>query len=84
MRCVEDNEIQAAIEELEKSTASIEKQTKALLTQQESIASFMKENTHNLEDRARVNKTQNKAWMTESADVATAVRVIGRETESFG
>jgi chromosome segregation ATPase len=72
VRGLEDHEVRGAIEELKKSTASIENQIETLQMQQETIASLAKGNGQSLEARASANKAQNKAWGSENVRIAIA------------
>jgi hypothetical protein len=83
VRCVDDCEIQASIEELKNLTSSTVRMTEALRTQQAAIASFVKGNIQNLEARKTANKTQNDAWRSENAHIVTAVSATRTATVSL-
>jgi hypothetical protein len=73
MRGVSDLDIQNAIEQLQKSTAAIEKHTETLKAQQEAVASLVKENRQHHAARAAADSTQYRAWMTENNHTRSVV-----------
>jgi hypothetical protein len=73
-RGVSNFEIQNAIDQLQRSTAAIEKHTETLKTQQELVASLVKENGQHYAARAAADNIQYKAWMTENNHTKSAVR----------
>jgi hypothetical protein len=69
-----DQEIQNAIEELKRSTAAIEKQTEALRSQQNAMASLVKNDKRTSQTRAHTEKGQVRKWDVEKGHVNAAVR----------
>lgn len=70
---VSDLHIQNVIEQLQKSTAAIEKHTETLTAQQEVVASLLKENGKHHTDRAAAENTQHRVWVMENNQTSSAV-----------
>lgn len=73
MRGVLDSDIQSAIEQLQNSTAAIEKHTATLRTQQEAVAALVKDNGQHHAARAAVESTQFRMWTEENNQIRSAV-----------
>jgi hypothetical protein len=72
---LDEKELRNAIDELQKSTASIEKHTQTLRKQQEAVASLLKSNRRSASSRASVNQAQHRIWDVEAKQLTTSVRV---------
>ena len=75
---INDRDIRDAIEELERSTASIEKQTEALKLQQNSVSTLVKSNTQAREARSHTNKSQQQKWNVERGHTVSAVEELSQ------
>jgi multidrug resistance efflux pump len=73
IRGLDDREIQAAVEELKRSTAAIEKQTDALRAQQSALNTFVKSNAQNSQVRSQADKSQQRKWNVEKGQISAAV-----------
>lgn len=73
MRGVWDSDIQSAIEQLQKSTIAIEKQTETLRAQREAVATLVKDNGQHHVARAAADSSQFRAWTTENNHTRSAV-----------
>ena len=69
-----DREIRDAIEELKRSTASIEKQTEALKLQQNAMSALVKNEQRTSQARAYSDQAQLRRWETERSQVGQQVR----------
>lgn len=76
VRGVCDSDIESAIEQLQKSTIAIERQTKTLRTQQEAVAALVKDNGQHYAARAAAESTQFRAWTTENDQTRSAVSAV--------
>lgn len=70
---VQDHNIQNAIEELQKSTSAIEKQTETLRAQEEAVATLLRTNKQSRELRTVADNAQYRAWKTEDGQIRSAV-----------
>jgi hypothetical protein len=66
--------LQNAIEELQKSSSAIEKQTETLRAQQDAVATLLKNDKQNSDVRAVADNAQYRAWRTEDGEIRSAVR----------
>jgi hypothetical protein len=78
VRGVWDSDIQSAIDQLQKSTIAIEKQTETLRTQQEVVAALVKDNGRHYAARAAAESTQFRAWTTENNQTRSAVSAVSQ------
>lgn len=68
-----DREIRDAIEELKRSTASIEKQTEALRLQQNAMSALFKSERRANETRAHSDEGQLRRWQAERSQISQQV-----------
>ena len=68
-----DHEIQEAINQLQTSTAAIEKQSEILRVQQDAVASLVALNGRQAQSRSAANGLQNRTWIAENEQINTAV-----------
>lgn len=73
LRGLDDQEIQDAVEELNRSTAAIEKQTKSLRLQQNAMSTLVRKNVGNDEARSRADRSQQRKWNMEKGQISAAV-----------
>lgn len=70
---VTDREIRDAIEELKRSTASIEKQTEALRLQQNAMGALVKSEQRTVHARAHSDQEQLRRWEAERGQISREV-----------
>jgi hypothetical protein len=68
-----EKEVQSAIEELNRSTASIEKQTESLKLQQNAMKSLVKSENRVYQSRSHMEKGQVRKWEVEKGHICAAV-----------
>jgi len=73
---LDDQEILDAIEELKRSTAAIEEQTKTLKMQQVAMSVLVKGNTRSGQTRAQAERNQTRKWNVEKGQISAAVRPL--------
>lgn len=73
-----DNDIENAIEQLQKSSTAIEKYTEALRTQQETLVAVMNTIGKNHTTRTAAENVQFRGWMTENKQTRFEVFDISR------
>lgn len=71
-----DREIRDAIEELKRSTASIEKQTEALRLQQNAMSALVKSERQTNDKRAHSDEAQLRRWQAERNQVGQQVSMV--------
>lgn len=69
----DDSELKSAIEELQRSTAAIQKQSETLRIQQDAMKSLVKSNRSVSEARARADDLQQRKWASEREQLSTEV-----------
>jgi hypothetical protein len=77
VRGLDDWEIQNAIDQLQSSTAVIEKQSEILKIQQDAVASLVATNARQRQDRLAANCARQRAWIAECDQLNSAVSRIG-------
>lgn len=75
---LEDREIRDAVEELKRSTAAIEDQTKALKMQQVALSVFVRGNMRSAQTRAKADQNQLRKWNVEKAQMSAAVEELAQ------
>ncbi len=83
LRGISDDDLQSAIEQLQKSTIAIEKHTEILRTQQEAVAILVKANGQNHTVRLATENTQFRAWTTENNQTRSAASDILRNEPEY-
>jgi hypothetical protein len=73
IRGVDDQKLQGAIEELQRFTVAIEKQTELLRMQQDAVLTLVKTNKQHSEARAIAEGGQHRMWTTEATYINSAV-----------
>ena len=71
-----EREIRDAIEELKRSTASIEKQTEALRLQQNAMSALVKSERRTQQARANSDQEQVRRWEAERSRISQQVRYV--------
>lgn len=70
---VDDQKLHRAIEDLQRSTIAIEKQTELLRMQQDAVLTLVKTNRQQSEARAIAEGGQHRMWTTEATHISSAV-----------
>lgn len=73
VRALTDHEIQEAINQLQNSTAAIEKQSEILRTQQDAVASLVALNGGQAQRRLHANGLQHRTWIAENEQLNNEV-----------
>lgn len=76
MRALSDHEIQEAINQLQNSTAAIEKQSEILRIQQDAVASLVALNGRQALSRSAANGLQHRTWIAENEQINSAVEEL--------
>lgn len=76
MRALTDHEIQEAINQLQSSTAAIEKQSEILRVQQDAVASLVALNGRQAQRRTAANGLQHRTWITENEQINSALEEL--------
>lgn len=76
MRALTDHEIQDAINQLQNSTAAIERQSEILRVQQDAVASFVALNGRQAQSRSAANGLQHRTWITENEQINSALEEL--------
>ena len=77
IRGVGDLKLKGAIEELQRSTVAIEKQTELLCVQQDALLTLAKTNRQHSEARAVAEGGQHRIWTAEATHIDSAVSSNG-------
>lgn len=83
VRGLEDWEIQNAINQLQSSTAIIEKQNEVLKIQQDAMASLVATNARQRQGRLAADSAKQRGWIAECDQVNNAVSQVGASTFMF-
>jgi uncharacterized protein YoxC len=73
-----DDQLKTAIEELQRSTAAIKKQTETLRQQQNALALLVKSNTKNSKARSEANLRQLQKWEAEKGQINSALEELSQ------
>lgn len=73
IRGLDDHEIEAAVEELKRSTFAIEKQTEALRAQQKALSSLVKSNARSDQARSQAERYHGRKWNIEKGQIGAVV-----------
>lgn len=76
MRALTDHEIQDAINQLQNSTAAIEKQSEILRAQQDAVASLVALNGRQAQARSAENELHHRTWITENEQINSALEEL--------
>lgn len=76
MRALTDHEIQEAINQLQNSTAAIEKQSEILRVQQNAIASLVALNGRQAQGRSHANGLQHRTWVAENEQLHNEIEEL--------
>jgi hypothetical protein len=77
VRGLDDWEIQNAVDQLQSSTAIIEKQSEILNIQQDAVASLVATNARQRQNRATANGVKQRGWIAECDQLNSAVSQVG-------
>jgi uncharacterized protein YoxC len=73
-----DDQLKTAIDELQRSTAAIKKQSETLRQQQNALALLVKSNTKNSKARSEANSRQLQKWEAEKDQVNSALQELSQ------
>lgn len=76
MRALTDHELQDAINQLQNSTAAIEKQNEILRVQQDAVASLVALHGRQAQSRSAANGLQQRTWIAENEQINNAVEEL--------
>ena len=78
VRPIEDHELRTAIEELDRSTAAIEKRTETLRAQQNAMDTLVKKHVSLLQSRSQANQNSVRKWDVEAVHLEKAVLIFSQ------
>ncbi|PSS28396.1 hypothetical protein M430DRAFT_47402 [Amorphotheca resinae ATCC 22711] len=78
IRGLNDQDMQQAIEELQRSTAAIEKQSETLRLQQNAMKMLINSSAQVEQARSQTNKSQQRKWDMERGHIITAVKELSQ------
>ncbi|CCU81679.1 hypothetical protein BGHDH14_bgh04668 [Blumeria hordei DH14] len=73
VRDLHDHELQAAISDLQKSTAAIEKKSEDLRMQQNALSALIKSEKRTKQSRSQIERAQIRKWDAEKSSVAAVI-----------